>query len=43
MIADQPWAHLHADAHAKHWGQAADYVNNYLKEWELALAEDHGG
>jgi Ser/Thr protein kinase RdoA (MazF antagonist) len=39
----QPWARLHADGHAKHWGQAADYVSNHLKEWELALAEEHGG
>jgi hypothetical protein len=33
----QPWARLHAEGHAKHWGHAAEYVELDLKEWILVL------
>jgi Ser/Thr protein kinase RdoA (MazF antagonist) len=37
----QPWARIHAQGHAKHWSQAAEYVEHNLDEWTLALTEDH--
>jgi Ser/Thr protein kinase RdoA (MazF antagonist) len=37
----QPWARLHAEGHAKHWKQAADYVERHLDDWESALNKDH--
>lgn len=33
----QPWARLHAEGHACHWGPAADYVEAHLDEWVTAL------
>ncbi|WP_304454900.1 phosphotransferase [Nocardiopsis sp. YSL2] len=33
----QPWARLHAQGHAEHWGPAADYVERYRDVWLAAL------
>ena len=35
----QPWARLHAEGHAKHWRQSADYVERHLHVWLRALTE----
>ena len=32
-----PWASLHADGHADHWGPAADYIDHHQNEWRRAL------
>ncbi len=34
---DQPWARLHADGHAEHWGPAADYIERNMSRWRRAL------
>ncbi|APU14982.1 phosphotransferase enzyme family protein [Actinoalloteichus fjordicus] len=33
----QPWARLHAEGHARHWGPAAEYVRRHLDVWRQAL------
>ncbi|MCY9783529.1 phosphotransferase [Nocardiopsis sp. EMB25] len=33
----QPWARLHAEGHADHWGPAADYVKRHRHVWLAAL------
>jgi hypothetical protein len=33
----QPWARLHAEGHADHWGSAADYIESHLDPWRAAL------
>jgi hypothetical protein len=33
----QPWARLHADGHAEHWGPAADYIERHVDVWRAAL------
>jgi hypothetical protein len=33
----QPWARLHSEGHADHWGPAADYVERHLDVWAQAL------
>ena len=37
MSGTQPWATLHAEGHAEHWGPAADYVRAHLDVWRAAL------
>lgn len=33
----QPWARLHAEGHADHWGRAAEYAEHHLSRWRAAL------
>ncbi|WP_159943253.1 MULTISPECIES: phosphotransferase [unclassified Nocardiopsis] len=33
----QPWARLHAQGHADHWGPAAEYVARHRRVWLAAL------
>jgi Ser/Thr protein kinase RdoA (MazF antagonist) len=33
----QPWARLHAEGHADHWGPAADYIEAHHEVWVSAL------
>jgi hypothetical protein len=33
----QPWARLHAEGHAGHWGPAAAYIERSLPAWTRAL------
>ena len=33
----QPWARLHAEGHAEHWGPAADYIAAHCELWRAAL------
>jgi Ser/Thr protein kinase RdoA (MazF antagonist) len=33
----QPWARLHAEGHADHWGPAADYTDTHLTTFRTAL------
>lgn len=33
----QPWARLHDEGHADHWGPAADYIAANLDVWTAAL------
>jgi hypothetical protein len=33
----QPWARLHAEGHAEHWGPAADYIDRHHDRWLAAL------
>lgn len=33
----QPWARLHAEGHAEHWGPAADHVERHRGVWSAAL------
>ncbi|MEP7023186.1 MAG: phosphotransferase [Actinomycetota bacterium] len=33
----QPWARLHAEGHADHWGPAADYIERHHAQWLAAL------
>ena len=35
----QPWARLHAEGHADHWGPAADYIERNLDRWVAALVD----
>jgi Ser/Thr protein kinase RdoA (MazF antagonist) len=37
LIGAQPWARLHAEGHAEHWGPAAEYIEAHLDEWADAL------
>ncbi|SOC46096.1 Phosphotransferase enzyme family protein [Blastococcus aggregatus] len=34
----QPWARLHAEGHARHWGPAADYVAEHLDTFARVLS-----
>lgn len=34
-----PWARLHAEGHADHWGPAADYVERHQERWIEVLTE----
>lgn len=34
---EQPWARLHAEGHADHWGPAADYIDAHRATWLAAL------
>ena len=34
----QPWARLHAEGHADHWGAAAAYVDRHRERWIEALS-----
>lgn len=34
-----PWARLHAEGHADHWGPAADYLERHLDRWAGALLD----
>jgi hypothetical protein len=34
---EQPWARLHAEGHADHWGPAADYITDNHQTWTAAL------
>jgi hypothetical protein len=36
-IDQQPWAHLHSEGHADHWGPTADYIERHLATWHRAL------
>ncbi|MFJ9553351.1 phosphotransferase [Nocardiopsis sp. NPDC101807] len=38
----QPWARLHAQGHADHWGPAADYVGRHREVWLAALTGPGG-
>ncbi|HET9647664.1 MAG TPA: phosphotransferase [Microlunatus sp.] len=33
----QPWARLHAEGHAEHWGPAADYIAAHVDTWTRIL------
>lgn len=33
----QPWAALHADGHADHWGPASDYITRSRADFRAAL------
>jgi Ser/Thr protein kinase RdoA (MazF antagonist) len=33
----QPWARLHAEGHAEHWGPAAAYIGAHRERWRAAL------
>lgn len=35
----QPWARLHAEGHAEHWGPAAEYAERNRRVWLAALLE----
>lgn len=35
----QPWARLHAEGHADHWGPAADYIHRNRPIWLHALTD----
>ncbi len=35
----QPWARLHAEGHAGHWGPAADYIDRHRQAWTRALLD----
>lgn len=35
----QPWARLHAEGHADHWGPAADYIARNLDRFAAAIAD----
>jgi Ser/Thr protein kinase RdoA (MazF antagonist) len=39
----QPWARLHAEGHAEHWGPAADYIDEHHDRWVAALSAITGG
>ena len=34
---EQPWARLHEEGHADHWGPAADYIEEHAEVWRAAL------
>ncbi len=36
-IGQQPWARLHAEGHADHWGPTADYIERHLATWREEL------
>lgn len=33
----QPWARLHAEGHAEHWGPTSDYIEHHLATWHQTL------
>ena len=35
----QPWARLHGEGHAGHWGPAADYIDRHRQAWTRALLD----
>ena len=35
---EQPWARLHAEGHAEHWGPTADYIEAHLDRWQKAIS-----
>ena len=37
---EQPWARLHAEGHAVHWGRSAAYIEQHLDMWKNALLGD---
>jgi Ser/Thr protein kinase RdoA (MazF antagonist) len=37
QTGEQPWARLHAEGHADHWGPAADYIETHHDAWLAAL------
>jgi Ser/Thr protein kinase RdoA (MazF antagonist) len=37
LTGEQPWARLYAEGHGDHWGPAADYIQEHLDEWTVAL------
>lgn len=39
MSGQQPWARLHAEGHAQHWEQAANYMERNLDFWKQALLD----
>ncbi len=39
LTGEQPWARLYADGHGRHWGPAADYVEEHLERWTAALLD----
>ncbi|MFZ3215342.1 MAG: phosphotransferase [Candidatus Acidiferrales bacterium] len=39
LTGRQPWARLHAEGHADHWGQSADYIQRHLIAWKHALLD----
>ncbi|HET6173135.1 MAG TPA: phosphotransferase [Gaiellales bacterium] len=39
LTGAQPWARLHAEGHADHWGPAADYIGARLGQWSSALLD----
>jgi Ser/Thr protein kinase RdoA (MazF antagonist) len=34
----QPWARLHAEGHADHWGPTADYIERHLSTWHDVIS-----
>jgi hypothetical protein len=34
-----PWARLHAEGHADHWGAAADHIARHRKAWIRTLTD----
>ncbi len=34
----QPWATLHAEGHADHWGPTADYIERHLATWREVIS-----
>jgi Ser/Thr protein kinase RdoA (MazF antagonist) len=39
----QPWARLHAEGHADHWGPAAGYIERHRPVWHAALVRPPQG
>jgi Ser/Thr protein kinase RdoA (MazF antagonist) len=39
----QPWARLHAEGHADHWGPAADYIGSHRQSWLAAITAQDAG
>jgi Phosphotransferase enzyme family len=37
LTGRQPWARLYAEGHGGHWGPAADYIDQHLREWTDVL------
>jgi Ser/Thr protein kinase RdoA (MazF antagonist) len=37
QTGEHPWARLHAEGHADHWGPAADYIEAHHATWLAAL------
>ena len=37
---EQPWARLHAEGHADHWGPTADYIEANLDTWRGAITTE---
>lgn len=34
----QPWARLHSEGHAEHWGPTSEYIERHLTTWHEALS-----